>query len=386
MVSTMKSAASPGPATAGPLVAGSGLPAEGPIRRPVAALLGELVPLMALASVYLASAKVLAWMLGMPLRTRPLAVAASSGIILGLVLVAGILLGTQALWAVTRLAAWLPARMARPTPWVDRVSALLRRSASPCRALRLLVVFGLLGVFMNTFVGFKRAIPVVQPFAWDVDFMRLDLLLHGGRHPWEWLHPLLSHPGLTNALDLLYYAWFPLHLVGLTAIVWGADRAIRTRFLVGFCLVWIILGSMLAILFSSAGPCYFGRVTGMADPYEPLMAYLGSVDRTHGLIALQVQDILWQGYVHGTTHALIEGISAMPSLHIALPILYAVATWRIHRALGVGFLIFTALMLIGSVHLGWHYAVDGYLSALLVPAVWWAAGRIVPNREAGLRS
>lgn len=345
--------------------------------------LREQVPLLALVVIYLVAGKVLSALLGIPLQSRPVWVAGPSGALLALILLVGIFAGGITIWGLTSLAAWLPARLGRPTPLADRASKLLSLSASPERALRLVVVFALLGVFMNTFVGFKRAIPQVQPFAWDIDFMRLDLLLHAGRHPWEWLHPLLSRPALTDALDVLYYLWFPVHVLGLTAIVWGADLVSRTRFLVGFCLVWMVLGTVLATAFSSAGPCYFGLVTGTADPYEPLMAYLHGVDRTHGLIAIGIQQILWQGHVHGTTHALIEGISAMPSLHIALPVLYALATRRDHRAVSIGFWVFTAFMLVGSVHLGWHYAVDGYLSLLVVPFVWWISCRLVPDLTAG---
>lgn len=380
MVPTMKPSASPEAVFAAPPSPGPDIQTgEGEIRRPIIDLLGEFVPLLVLVIIYFLAGKGLAWMLESPLQTRPIAVAISSGIGLSLVLLASVLVGSLTIWGLTRAAAWLPSRRGHPTRIADRASAFLRGAISPSRTLRLLLTFALLGVFMNTFVGFKRAIPKIQPFMWDVDFMRLDAFLHGGQHPWEILHPFLSHPGLTNVIDLLYYLWFPIHLIGLTAIVWGSTRAARTRFLMGFCLVWIVLGTALAILFSSAGPCYFGLVVAdVTNPYVSLMAYLESVDRTHGLIALQIQHILWQGYVQGTTHVLIEGISAMPSLHIALPILYAQATWRIHRALGVGFLIFTIIMLIGSVHLAWHYAIDGYLSILLVPAVWWVSGRIVP--------
>jgi hypothetical protein len=35
------------------------------------------------------------------------------------------------------------------------------------------------------------------------------------------------------------------------------------------------------------------------------------------------------------------------------------------------------LVLIGSVHLGWHYAVDGYVAIAAVTGFWWIAGRII---------
>jgi hypothetical protein len=32
-------------------------------------------------------------------------------------------------------------------------------------------------------------------------------------------------------------------------------------------------------------------------------------------------------------------------------------------------------MFLGSVHLAWHYAVDGYAGAAMVGAIWWLTGR-----------
>ncbi|WP_352458864.1 MULTISPECIES: phosphatase PAP2 family protein [unclassified Mesorhizobium] len=38
---------------------------------------------------------------------------------------------------------------------------------------------------------------------------------------------------------------------------------------------------------------------------------------------------------------------------------------------------FAALILYGSVFTGWHYAVDGYASIIVVSVIWWATGRLV---------
>jgi hypothetical protein len=44
---------------------------------------------------------------------------------------------------------------------------------------------------------------------------------------------------------------------------------------------------------------------------------------------------------------------------------------RVAGILGWGYL---ALILVGSVHLAWHYAIDGYVSILAVLLIWRAAG------------
>ena len=39
--------------------------------------------------------------------------------------------------------------------------------------------------------------------------------------------------------------------------------------------------------------------------------------------------------------------------------------------------VFAALIFVGSIHLGWHYAIDGYAGAAVALVCWWVAGKIV---------
>ncbi|MDQ3137243.1 MAG: phosphatase PAP2 family protein [Gemmatimonadota bacterium] len=231
-------------------------------------------------------------------------------------------------------------------------------------------------VLMNTFGSWKAALPRIHAFRFDETLTRLDAELHFGRLPWQWLQSVLGHPPVTVAIDALYYCW----LVLLTGVVvwqaWSERRELRARFFISFALIWCLLGSVAAIAFSSAGPCYYALVTGNASPYADLMAYLNLVDRTHPLTALYVQGALWNDYAHATATP-FTGISAMPSLHVAMPVLFALLGGQVHRILGAAFSAFAAVVLLGSVHLGWHYAIDGYLSIAGVVAIWWLSARIV---------
>jgi hypothetical protein len=57
-------------------------------------------------------------------------------------------------------------------------------------------------------------------------------------------------------------------------------------------------------------------------------------------------------------------------------VLATCAAWQSNRGLAWGFLVFAILIWIGSIHLSWHYAVDGEASALLIPPIWWLSGRL----------
>lgn len=228
---------------------------------------------------------------------------------------------------------------------------------------------------MAVFSRFKLAIPWIKPFCWDTTCCDWDEALHGGRHPWEWIQPLVGQPAITCAINFGYHLWFFVMFVILFWQAWSSDRELRRQFFVAFILTWGVLGTFAATWFSSAGPCYYGRVTGITDdPYAPLVSYLHQVnDAGYRVWALDVQQMLWSTYESGSTE-FGKGISAMPSLHVATSVLFALLGWRTHRGLGIALTLFAVLIQVGSVHLAWHYAIDGYLAVPATLVIWWVAG------------
>jgi membrane-associated phospholipid phosphatase len=115
------------------------------------------------------------------------------------------------------------------------------------------------------------------------------------------------------------------------------------------------------------------------------MSYLHGVDEIHEIWALGAQEMLWSNYQMRDV-MVGSGISAMPSMHVAIATLFALVCWRVRRWLGIVMTIYAVIIMIGSVHLGWHYAVDGYLGAAAMLAIWWCVGwclRRAAERRAG---
>lgn len=275
--------------------------------------------------------------------------------------------------------------LVRPARLFRALGADLRRLISLERLMSAALVLGLLPVFISAFTSIKVLIPVVHPFDWDASFAALDLWLHGGRHPWQILQPLLGWPLISHFLNIIYHLWFFV-LYGI--ICWQAlsrsNPLLRMQFLLSMLLAWGLLGSLAATVFASAGPCYFDQVTGLPDPYAPLMAYLQAANESHRIWALDVQELLWQGYQEGVTGQ-GTGISAMPSMHIGAVVLSLLLGWRINRWFGWALTLFAFLTFLGSVHLGWHYAVDGYAALLGTLAIWYGVGWLL-RREPYFRA
>ena len=270
-------------------------------------------------------------------------------------------------------------------PLLQLLKELRTTLATPQRVAHAVPMLAGMLLFGGTFTVIKTAFPILAPFTWDATFEQWDRWLHGGIAPWQLLQPVLGQPIITRALDWLYDLWF--YFLSLTW-AWQAfsqqDLRLRRQFFLTLLLSWILLGNVAATLLSSAGPCFFAEITGMPEPYAPLMSYLADASQVRPIFAVEAQKILWHAY---TMRAVIvgAGMSAMPSMHVAIAVLFPLVCWRVQRWLGIVAAIYAAVVLITSVHLAWHYAVDGYIGAAGMIAIWWIVGRVLARGDESRR-
>ncbi len=229
----------------------------------------------------------------------------------------------------------------------------------------------LMAIVLMVFAQTKSLIPIIQPFSWDTYFAELDRLLHFGADPYSFLHGLFGwHYSLTFFTGM-YNVWLLLVYFALFGSCFmRSNSAPRMQFLVSFLLVWAVGGNLLAILFSSAGPPYFAAL-GLGDDFAPLMNLLHAHASTGALTVVDTQSLLWDFYDSPNS---INAISAFPSMHVASSTLIAIFAFQISRWMGYALTAFATCMMIGSVLLGWHYAVDGYAGAVIALIGWKVAG------------
>jgi len=86
-----------------------------------------------------------------------------------------------------------------------------------------------------------------------------------------------------------------------------------------------------------------------------------------------VQNMLLLGHQDGE-NGLGRGITAMPSMHVSLAFMFFLAMRKKSSYAGFFSGLFLIIIMVGSVHLGYHYAVDGYASIIVTALIWKIAG------------
>lgn len=272
--------------------------------------------------------------------------------------------------------------------WLAWVTILFARrgAKSPLRALKLVVylnrqrvlrtglLLALYAVTSRAYRAIKVALPRYEDFYLDPSLVRFDQAVFG-TDPWRLTHALIGPDG-TWVIDRLYVLWLPVMLAMFAWTAFTSDRAFQLRSAFTHFLIWIVLGNALALGLASAGPCYFEQFFGDAR-FRPLM------DRLEGIGDLQA--LALQAYLLSSrgVESIGGGISAMPSVHVAMTVLLVL---MMHDRFGLRWptwlaVAYLGVILVGSVHLGWHYAVDGMLSLVLVPLGWFALGRMLGSHR-----
>lgn len=242
--------------------------------------------------------------------------------------------------------------------------------------LRLVFVVVTFCLGTTAFTTFKLAIPHFVPFYADPFLAEADALLHGG-DPGMWAHAIVP-AWAEYPLGYLYGpVWFVLWFGLLALVALHQDAAFRRRYFWSMALTICLIGTVGAMAFSSVGPIFYDEFVD-ADRFAPLMVAIAQ--SAIGDYMAEASGYLLTSYQTGVS-SMGTGISAMPSMHLAIVTLNACMLSSLNRHIGVLAWIYVGLIQLGSVYLGWHYALDGYFSIVVVSLIWWTVGRIA-NRFA----
>jgi hypothetical protein len=235
----------------------------------------------------------------------------------------------------------------------------------------------LFGTLMASFNAFKQLVLPAAGFRFDPLLTNMDRHLFLGHDPWRVVHALFPTASEARLIDAAYHAWFAPMAIGVIACAWlpSSTYRLRTQYLLSYTAIWVGIGSVLAFLLPSAGPCFYEHFVGPNPGFAELARRLYAAQTATGsqFTSLAIQSELLSHY--GSQSLIVgAGISAMPSVHNALSVLFALAAFKVNRIAGWVAASYAFLIWLGSIYLGWHYAVDGLAAALLTFAIWPLAG------------
>jgi hypothetical protein len=265
-----------------------------------------------------------------------------------------------------------PARLLREGSWAFAMIAIVgafgARAAWISRFPAAFLIGTLAAVQYSTFIAIKTSLVEIVPFYADPYLARADAFLHFGYAPWEITHVFQGYIADGVASFIYVAVWLAFGSVFPALLVLVDDNVARVRrFLVLSFWCWIGLGNILALVFMSCGPVFYDRVYG-GETFAPLLVAMdtaGTLDGTVGWIS----SFLWDNYENGQ-QSLGAGISAFPSVHVGVATVVALYIYeRFPRLLFLSVVIVLTYQFL-SVYLGWHYALDGYISILCVIALW----------------
>jgi hypothetical protein len=260
----------------------------------------------------------------------------------------------------------------------------LGRMFSADRVARLIAGICLLTglmVFQGTFTSIKNALPLMHNgFPYDVAQADLDKLLHMGVDPWRALFAIAESDFVRLLVEWNYNVfWFAICFGALFYVATSPQAAsIRNRYICCFMLVWAVLGNVLAGVFLSAGPAFYGAVTGDEARFAAQLEFLWrGVETPHS--AARFQFNLWKLFQEGKT-GLGSGISAFPSVHVGLVTMNALFLWEYSWRAGLIGFAYVVIVCASSVYLAWHYAIDGYAAIAVTIVIYLAAKKVAAAR------
>lgn len=253
------------------------------------------------------------------------------------------------------------------------LSALALRAALRWQGLRAsspAVVAGALlsALGASLFLPLKFAIPREIPFWLDQPLALAERRLFGSE-PWLLLDHVLGWAAIP--IDVIYAVWLPVQSLLLFVVILEPPSRKKSHALIAYSLTWFLLGVVAALILSSAGPLFYDRLFG-GNRFFALHETL--VDR-HAWVALSESDGMWASLATGRP-GLVAGISAVPSIHVAISLWMYLAARQLMPRAAPAALAYAALIWVGSVQLGWHYASDGLVGALGMAAIWGLSGKI----------
>ena len=215
----------------------------------------------------------------------------------------------------------------------------------------------------------KIAIPFLVGYGWDGFWADADRLIFG-QDAWRLSIPLVEWAPVPLWEWIYSGGWGLLLFIWLAAVPFYASRRRVGLMYTATFAAWIFGGWLVAYATSAAGPVFAHLVDpALSERFLEMREHLADSLSREGPI--RRTQIALATVLEKNVAIPAAGISAMPSMHIAMTTIYVLAarrTWWIVPACAFWLIIF-----IGSAYFGYHYWLDGIVAAVIALLCWKAA-------------
>lgn len=230
------------------------------------------------------------------------------------------------------------------------------------KARSLIYRTGLFLPMVFSYFEMRFVLPAVAPRVFDAELMRIDELIFGVA-PVIWLERLNDYPAIIEWLSACYYSYFWIMALMLIPVVYLESHTRMAQHMTGALII-----------------CAFGHTGYTLVPAQGPVVFLES----------QFQNELQGGFflrqVLETVSAAGAQFDVFPSLHTAYLVYFAIIAYvrrdeTIFKYVFPVLFVIAANMLVATIALRWHWAIDVIFGLILAFSARYFSVRIVAHEE-----
>ena len=238
------------------------------------------------------------------------------------------------------------------------------------------IIIVCISISLASFCALKLFIPIITPYSWDPLLIRTDFFLMFKHHPWLVLKNKFALSDIPKKVAIFgYVSWFIVNYLVMWWQIVSSNIFARNQFLISWVATWLFMGIVVATIFSSVGPCFYNSFYHDTPEFINIMHESlynsNKINYFYLIKSSLLNNYQNKQFIPGT------GISAFPSLHVAIATINCIAISKKLPKLYLVSVIYILLVTFSCVYSGLHYLIDCIAGALGAVIIWYVVGKVL---------